>query len=130
MRQPSIELLSEVLEIDDIKEYECRDNECHIVRYDLPLPMGNQHILINVYELMYKMKVWSAKQNFKVVHELSYGIESGRARLIQYQEFDMYDVFGYKIGRTSKSDWFEDNSEHEAVTKTCEWVLEHKKELK
>ncbi len=82
---------------------------------------------LNRYELAHKCKEWALKQNFKVDDEFSYGLEKGRAKLKQYQEFDICDVFGYKIGRTAESDWFDADSVPEAIFKACEWILEQKR---
>ena len=83
---------------------------------------------INIYELAHKCIIWAAKQNFKVEPTIHHGIEKGKAKLHQYQEFDIYDTFGYKIGRTAESDWFEANSIPEAIFEACEWILKKKDE--
>ncbi len=54
----SKELLEAVLELNRIKEFECRDNECYIINKDNTPPIGNAHILINIYEFAHKCKEW------------------------------------------------------------------------
>ena len=103
------ELLSEVLNINDIKEYECRDNECHIVRHDLPLPMGNQHILINIYELAHKCKKWAHNKNYWL--STCY---TGQVKI-----YDAGSTYPKIILHT-------EITESEAIFKACEWILEQK----
>ena len=130
MKTPSTKLLETVKAQWVLTKFEEPLNELHKdVQADIrDYWEGNDYLPpINNYELMHIMIVWAAHQNFKVKVELSYGVERGRARLEQYQEFDMYDVFGYKIGRTATSNWYEENSTPEAVTQVCEWILKNKK---
>ena len=123
MKIPSNKLLLEITNLNVIDS----KIEGTYLKYKIQTDIGKVWIDVNIYEMMHNMKVWAAYKNFKLTIELSYGVERGQAKLEQYQEFDVYDTFGYKIGRTAKSDWFKENSEFEAAVAACEWIVENTK---
>ena len=116
------ELLSEVLGVE--VEYIFIDNSNVNYTTFANITQGTRDCNINIHELAHKCKEWATKQGFKVKAELSYGTEKGKVQLEKYQEFDIYDVFGYKVGHIAKSDWFECDSEPEAIFKACTWIME------
>lgn len=82
----------------------------------------NVYKQINIHELAAECKVWAAHQNFKVESQLSYGVEKGKARLHHTQQMG-FNVFGHQCQHTYHSDWFNSDSEPEAIFKACEWIL-------
>lgn len=115
----SEKLLSKILNLDDIKEYECRDNECYIVRHDLSLPITNQHILINIYELAHKCKEWAISKGYFIWagHEGNINLNP------QYSAIIGKDKFYHQVEDLKLYTMFH-NTEPEAIFKACELILE------
>lgn len=103
---PSKELLTAVLGCDAEAYY----YNASVIKYKIDGVVEKE---INIYELMHIMKEWALKQGFYTKSQL--GIEKSVANIfnIRFQDCD--------------ENFFAD-TELEAVTKACEWILEQQNE--
>ncbi len=110
----SKELLSEVLgEQVEIRGFK-----------DMYIPANFEYIqdmidvkAINIYELAHKCKEWALSKGYALV---SYGKEC-----FLYETEELYDV---SEQLNEWSEWFEANTEVEAIFNACQWILKQNKE--
>ena len=108
MKLPSKELLSKILK----ETYTHIEQSFHLIcvrKYnDGVLAGGND---INIYELMHKMKVWALSKGYRIDSAITDG---------RYGECVLSAGIGFSM-------YFEADTEFEAVTEACEWVLKENK---
>lgn len=109
---PSKELLSEVLKIElackkdipnEIIRFDPEANE--IAYFTKSMRWGDVAKRINIYELADMCKEWAKKKEYWAIS----GYDEGYFCMLK----DMPD-----------NRWFYDNTEHEAIFKACEWIME------
>ena len=140
---PTKELLSAVLGTNDYRirmMCKARSVTCRGTVLYIPTTYGSSSI--NIYELMHMMKEWSADKFLPIMSEHSRSwtttdiVIKGviqRKLLERYSKayigLNLYlDEFGRPYSRaTFDNEPFTAPTEPEAVTKACEWVLEHTK---
>jgi len=117
---PSKELLSSVLgkEKEDILSIRIVNNELQyyyksLYRLGCNLKISKHKdsiiISINIYELMHMMKEWAISKKVYILSNISF--IGGTAHTIKGNENNLFSA----------------NTEFEAVTKACEWILEQQK---
>ena len=119
MIEISKELLEEVLnvEISEVTGMLTHKNNQSLLSYitkNCSINDGKE--LINIYELAHKCKEWALSKDYKLV--------SLSKECFLYDTQDLYDV---SEQLDQWSEWFEADSEVEAIFKACEWIL---KEIK
>ena len=102
----SKELLSEVLKKEVIDVFKVVKSN---LRYE---DTALQHI--NIYELMHLMKEWTLAKGFGISSGVADHITKIRFCTISKDCLDTWDTFN-------------EDSEFEAVTKACEWILKQHK---
>jgi len=110
--RPSKELLSEVLGIDTISDYEFDSNLITI--YYIDDEDRRDYGLINIHELAHKCKEWALKKGYW----LSSWHENRKS-------FCYVDEF-IKIPATCVTQTIDADTEPEAIFKACEWILEQR----
>ena len=106
MIQVSKELLSAVLG-EEVKSVELwKENS---IRYFAP-----KDYIINIYELMHKMKEWAVEDKGFMF-----------SKLINFGAYTQYQV---SIKQPSVEAEFMGTTEFEAMTKACEWILKEQNE--
>lgn len=112
----SKELLSEVLKEDVLSVKPYIDNDPFYKNIIMWEYRKNTYDTINIYELAHKCKEWALSKDYKLV--------SLNKECFLYDTQYLYDV---SEQLNQWSEWFEADSEVEAIFKACEWVL---KEIK
>lgn len=123
MTLPTKELLSVVLDeylsIEDINWIEEEDNRLVIHNYD----NDSFEYTINIYELMHKMKEWASTihrvPGTNSRHFLTSGLYQTLGGTLAHPNIRGFCKHNFYGGQ------FQEDSEPEAVTKACEWILTH-----
>lgn len=112
MIEISKELLSEVynFEVKDFVQLGT-DDVIYEVRFN-GLKNGTNYNIINIYELAHKCKGWALSKDYKLV--------SLSRECFLYDTQELYDV---SEQLNQWSEWFEADSEIEAIIKACEWII-------
>ena len=112
----SKELLSEVLNINvqtEIHEDDwCSDNTLIYWEFD---GYHNDYKNINIYELTHKCKEWALNKDYKLL--------SMSKECFLYDIVELYDV---SEQLEQWIEWFEADTETEAVFNACQWILDNK----
>lgn len=111
MLLPSKELLSEVLGVKRITDINLTDNYITYKYFAFEYDIFEDKV--NIYELMHKMKVWALSKGYRIDSAITDG---------RYGECVLSAGIGFSM-------CFEADTEFEAVTQACEFILTRKKTL-
>ena len=125
----SRELLSEVFN-KKVREFAIDKNELRLIYEDDKKEIPDLHY-INIHELAHKCKEWAIKDGYSIVSAIAIGNEYTNAK-IKYEEYGKFipayrTVNGkndYQEILYKETDYFEADTEPEAIFKACQWILE------
>lgn len=110
----SIELLSEVLDINDVVHVQKEGNNSIFISR-----ANNPAYIINIYELAFKCKEWALLNNY-ILNSQIRGYCVGKGICFVYED-DWTSEFNECCLKSLTS-----NTEVESIVKACQWILEQR----